>query len=276
MTERGLEAALRRWRLTPEGPPVRTASGVVAMMRRGRERLVLKLPRAEDEARAWRVLAHYGGEGAVRVLGHARDGATLLERALPGNALTERVLAGDDDGATVVVCAVAKALHRAGLPRGRFARAEDWGRGFQRHRAAGRRGIGDGLLDRAEMMFAALVRSQGPRRLLHGDLHHDNILFDAARGWLAIDPKGVLGEPAYEFGALLRNPTEDPARFADPAIMERRARIIAGEAGCDSGRVLGWAFAQAVLAAVWSIEDGLDPARGLATAEAAVRLVAEA
>jgi streptomycin 6-kinase len=270
----GLEAALRRWRLTLEAPPARTDSGTVAMVRCGEERLLLKLPRVEDELRAWRVLAHWRGEGAVRVLAHARDGAVLLERALPGDALTGRVLAGDDDGAMAVVCEVAGALHRQPPPRGRFERVEDWGLGFQRHRASGRGGIAQKMLERAERMFAVLAQTQGRRRLLHGDLHHDNILFDAARGWLAIDPKGVLGEPAYEFGAALRNPGEDASRFADADILQRRALIIAREMGCDSGRVLGWAFAQAVLSAVWSIEDGRDPARGRATAEAALPLVA--
>ncbi len=255
---------------------MRTASGTVALVRRGEARLVLKLPRAEDEVQAWRVLAHWRGEGAVRVLAHARDGAVLLERALPGDALTGRVLAGDDDGAMAVVCRVAGALNRRTPPRGRFADIEEWGTGFGRHRASGRAGIAAGLLDRAEALFAALAASQGPRRLLHGDLHHDNILLDAGRGWLAIDPKGVLGEAAYEFGAALRNPTDDVARYADAAILERRAGAIARETGCDRGRVLGWAFAQAVLSAVWSIEDGLDPAHGLATAAAALPLVAGA
>jgi streptomycin 6-kinase len=268
-----LESALRRWSLIAESPPVGTASGCVVMARRGAERLVLKLPRAEDERGAWRVLAHYDGAGAVRIVDRAGEGAMLLERALPGDPLTARVLAGDDDGATAIVCAVAGRLHRRAPPQG-FALIEDWGRGFQRHRASGRGGIPAHLLDQGEAWFAKLAGSQGPRRLLHGDLHHDNILFDAARGWLAIDPKGVLGEPAYEFGAALRNPTEEVARYASPAILERRAGIIARESGCDVTRVLGWAFAQAVLSAVWSIEDGLDPARGLATAAAALPFVA--
>ncbi|MER3425515.1 MAG: hypothetical protein C4293_22035, partial [Nitrospiraceae bacterium] len=45
-------------------------------------------------------------------------------------------------------------------------------------------------------------------------------------GWLAIDPKGVLGEPAYEIGAVLRNPTENPVLFAIRSIIDRRVRII--------------------------------------------------
>jgi streptomycin 6-kinase len=186
------------------------------------------------------------------------------------------VLAGEDDAATVVVCDVARRLHRRAPSRRRFPSVEDWGRGFQRHRASGRGGIDAALLDRAERLFVRLAETQAPRRVLHGDLHHDNILLDQARGWLAIDPKGVLGEPAYEFGAALRNPTEDAARFAAASILERRAGIIARQTGYEKSRLLAWALAQAVLSAVWSIEDGMDPARGLATAAAAMPLVAEA
>ncbi|HKA75114.1 MAG TPA: aminoglycoside phosphotransferase family protein [Xanthobacteraceae bacterium] len=58
------------------------------------------------------------------------------------------------------------------------------------------------MLQRACALFGELTPSPGERKLLHGDLHHDNILWDATRGWVAVDPKGVIGEPAYEFGAL--------------------------------------------------------------------------
>ena len=124
------------------------------------------------------------------------------------------------------------------------------------------------MLDRARGLQRDLLSMQQPTRLLHGDLHHDNVVLDAARGWLAIDPKGVIGEPAYEVGAALRNPAGDPRWFAVPSILDRRARIFAERLGLDVPRILAWGYAQAVLAAVWAIEDGTDPAAGLATAAA--------
>lgn len=79
----------------------------------------------------------------------------------------------------------------------------------------------------------------------------------SARGWLAIDPKGVIGEPAYEVGALLRNPIprifDQPDR---PTVLRRRARLLADALGFDAGRVLRWAAVQAVLSAWWDVEDG--------------------
>jgi streptomycin 6-kinase len=80
-------------------------------------------------------------------------------------------------------------------------------------------------------------------------------MLDAQRGWLAIDPKGVIGETAYEVGAALRNPCERPTVFAATATIERRVALFAGILGLDPKRVLGWAFAQAIPAAIWEVED---------------------
>jgi streptomycin 6-kinase len=92
--------------------------------------------------------------------------------------------------------------------------------------------------------------------LLHGDLQHYNVLFDAERGWLAIDPKGVVGETEYEIGAFVRNPVAQPELFLSRSTIERRLKQFTNRLNLDYERALGWAFAQAVLSAIWSIEDG--------------------
>jgi len=266
-------ALARAWGLTVEGPERRTFSGTVCFVRRGSEHFVLKLPRAEgDETNAPAVLGHFDGQGAVRLI--AADGpAHLVERAMPGEPLTDLVLSGRDDEATAIVCAVAARLHGAGRPAFAVPIVADWGEGFARYRAGGGTGFPRDLLERAEHLFQDLAATQQSPVLLHGDLHHDNVLRDELRGWLAIDPKGVIGEPAYEFGALLRNPTEDPRRFADPNIIERRLAIIVNATGLDRARLVGWAFAQAMLSAVWSWEDGEADVRGLVTARAVASLL---
>ncbi len=92
--------------------------------------------------------------------------------------------------------------------------------------------------------------------MLHGDLHHDNILSAERQPWLAIDPKGVVGEPAYEVGALLRNLWEDRHRLANPRrMLESRVYQLAEELDIARSRVRGWGVAQAVLSAWWCIED---------------------
>src|SRR5262249_16592513 len=126
------------------------------------------------------------------------------------------------------------------------------------------------LVEHAQRVYAELAAAQRNPALLHGDLQHYNVLHDAARGWLAIDPKGVVGELEFEIGAALRNPVDRPELFAAPATVERRLEIFHDALGIDVDRARAWAFAQGVLSAIWSIEDGAavdasNPALRLAT-----------
>src|SRR5207244_1045291 len=121
---------------------------------------------------------------------------------------------------------------------------EDWGRSFETYRSRGDLQIAMDLVEQSKQIYFDLCASQGPVRLLHGDLQHYNVLFDSARGWVAIDPKGVMGEIEYEIGASLRNPNE---MFASAEIVERRIRKYEARLGLNAERALRWAFAQAVL-----------------------------
>jgi streptomycin 6-kinase len=135
----------------------------------------------------------------------------------------------------------------------------DWAEDFGKLRAMHGGGTGPlpaRLVEEAETLFADLLASQAEPVLLHGDLHHSNILSSAGRAlWLAIDPKGVVGEPAYETGALLRNPERLLTEPEPGRILARRVDQLAEELGLDRARVRGWGLAQAVLAAVWGLED---------------------
>ena len=87
------------------------------------------------------------------------------------------------------------------------------------------------------------------------------MLFDSGRGWTTIDPKGVVGELEYEVGAALRNPYERPELFASAETVGQRLAVFEAGLKLNAGRALAWAFAQAVLSAIWSAEDGdaMDP-----------------
>jgi streptomycin 6-kinase len=136
--------------------------------------------------------------------------------------------------------------------------AEDWGAGFDRYIASGDPQISERLVRDARRLYFDLCASQQRVRLLHGDLHHDNVLQDAKRGWLAIDAKGVVGELEYECGAALRNPWELRDLFTQPTTIAARVRCFGRELSLDAGRIRAWAWAQAVLSAIWTIEDGLE------------------
>jgi streptomycin 6-kinase len=111
------------------------------------------------------------------------------------------------------------------------------------------------LVEQAETNFRDLTNSSSSPALLHADLHHWNILSAQRQPWLAIDPKGLIGEPKYETGAWLRNPFPDLLRWSNAReIIRRRANQFAVALNFDRERIYAWGVYQAVLAAWWSFE----------------------
>ena len=253
----GLE---ERWSLETS-PPFSNLSynWVAPAVREGGTPAVLKLSFPGDkefrtEAEALRL---FDGGGICRLLELDLDrGAMLLERLQPGTPLT--AVEGDEE-ATATAAGVMKKLWRPAPKNHGFPLVSDWARGFDRLRARFDGGTGPmppRLVEEAESLFADLLASQGGPLLLHGDLHQENILTTGREPWLAIDPKGVVGEAAYDTAALLHNPAEtldapDPKR-----LLERRLDVLSGELDLDRARVRAWGMAQAVLAAYWSLESG--------------------
>jgi streptomycin 6-kinase len=184
------------------------------------------------------------------------NGFLLIEMLSPGTRLTN---VPDDEEATSIAAQVMKQLWRPVPEVHPFPTVADWARGMARLRAEFNGGSGPypaRLVDEAEMLFSELLGSMSEQVLLHGDLHHANILAASRQPWLSIDPKGVVGEPAYEVGAFLRNPMPGIAARSDVRqILRRRIDQFAEELGFDRARLREWGVAQAVLSAWWSYED---------------------
>jgi streptomycin 6-kinase len=243
-----------------------TENALLGFGSRGSEGVVLKIPRRPgDEWRSGEILHAFDGRGVVRVREYV-DGAVLLERLSPGRSLVPMVLEGHDDDAVDIIADVIRQM--VGRTPPACPTLQDWGKAFERYLATGDRSIPPDLVENGRDWFVRLTESQQNPTLLHGDLQHDNVLFDATRGWLAIDPKGVVGEVEYEIGAVLRNPIERPDLFLSAAAVERRLSRFARRLTLDMDRVLQWAFAQAVLSAIWIIEDGA----GVESSHPALRL----
>jgi len=214
----------------------------------GRAAVLKVIEREGDEWRSGAILDAFGGRGVVRVYEYV-DGAVLMERLIPGTPLSELAVNGRDEEATTILADVIASMSPLETPA---PTVQEWGKSFA---TAGPQIAGD-LVERAHEIYTKLCGSQSKTRLLHGDLHHDNVLYDAKRDWLAIDPKGVIGELEYELGAALRNPFDRPDIFAQPRAIERRLKQFAAKLPIDAARALRWGFAQAVLSAIWGIEDG--------------------
>ena len=101
-----------------------------------------------------------------------------------------------------------------------------------------------------------LLSSSPTPQLLHGDLHHDNVL-KGPRGWCAIDPKGVVGDPAYELANAFRNPLGQDALIRDPARTHALAKGWAQACGATPKRVLGWAACHTAVSMAWSLDTPL-------------------
>lgn len=232
-----------------------TESSVVMLGTRADQPVVLKVLReAGDEWHSGQVLDAFAGQGMVRVYEHV-EGAVLLERLQPATKLAVVAVGGRDEEATEILAGVIERMSSV-QALDSAPTASDWGMGFIRYLSSGDQQIPKGLVERGERVYFDLVATQKSTRLLHGDLQHYNVLFDSSRGWVAIDPKGVVGEVEYELGASLRNPAESPELFGSTATIERRIRQYEAALHLDADRILAWAFAEAVLAAIWLVEDG--------------------
>jgi streptomycin 6-kinase len=256
----------REWRVVYQAS-FETESSVIAFGTRDKKAVVLKVVKQPgDEWLSGEILNAFDGQGVARVYEQV-PGAVLLERLRPGNSLVDLTLNDRDEEATGILAdviqqmsACASSISPLELPQ-TCVTVQDWARGFERYIATGDKQIRPDLVEAGQRVYLSLCAAQRRPILLHGDLQHYNVLFDSDRGWLAIDPKGVVGEIEYEVGAFMRNPFERPELFLSPAIIERRLKQLTRKLNLDFERALAWAFAQAVLSAIWSIEDGfaVDP-----------------
>lgn len=201
------------------------------------------------EPRCGEVLAAFDGRGTARVFEYD-ERTVLMERLDPATPLSRLVFEGRDAEATDILARVIGELPEVELD---VPPVEAWGDSFPRYLDSGDPRIPRELVIRARDVYTSLCSTQTRRRLLHGDLHHDNVLFDTQRGWLAVDPKGVMGELEFELGAALRNPWDFSIT---PEMTNDRIARFSAALHLDAARIRAWGFAQSVLSAIWCIEDG--------------------
>lgn len=209
---------------------------------------MLKVATEPEEAFGGVLMEWWNGAGAARVLAHATP-ALLLERATTGRALSDLVRRGEDDEASRAICGVIAQLHAPRrIPPPRLVPLTQWFRDLTD-------ASHEGLLARSRTLALALLREPHPPTVLHGDIHHDNILDFGTRGWLAIDPKRLIGDRTFDYTNLFCNP--DLASAANPQQFARRLEIVVGTTDLDRTRLLQWLLAWCGLSAVWCLNDPL-------------------
>jgi len=262
--ETALSRAMIRWSLTKSTPVAETPRGwIFRVEQNGRNFAALKILKpgaAEEEGRGARLLQWYGGDGAATVFDIHGD--AIFMEWLDGGTLGEPTRAGRDDDASIAIAAIVASLHRPrdNAPEGlqplreRFQTLFDTDVRVWPHTARD-------LYARASGIALHLFDRPTPNIPLHGDLHHDNIL-SSDRGWLVIDPKGVLGDPAYELANVVINPKHANNMAADPHRIAARADILSQRLAYPRKRMLGWAAAHAALSACWDLAEN-NPITGL-------------
>lgn len=203
-------------------------------------------------------LKFYNGDGSIKILREDRkDSAVLLEKAEPGLRLREVT---DERKQISNAAEVFKKLHKpvfADYPFV-FPTIAEWAKVFARHKNAffeKSDPVPAWMFKKAEEIFKQYVSEDKEQVLLHGDLHSDNIL-SSERGWLSIDPKGIIGEREFELGAYLRNPYYDFLKGSNYKKLEtKRILQFSEELGFDKERVRNWSFACAVISLLWFLED---------------------
>jgi streptomycin 6-kinase len=178
----------------------------------------------------------------------------IMQRAVPGSTLKEYFPDNDID-ATKILCAKLKELHKASIPESHnFYHLSELFKTLDQ-----KLDIPDEILTKAKRLRDDLLKSTTQEVLLHGDLHHDNILKNGDN-WLVIDPKGFIGDPAFEPVAYLCNPIPELLQENQPReIIEKRINICSAELDIDSRRIADWLYAKSVLCWAWRLEDNLEP-----------------
>lgn len=248
---------LARWRLEPAGEPIKThASRLLPVLHDGGPAM-LKLPEVEDERQGYLPLEYWNGDGAAHLLARSDNGeAMLIERATGSRSLAAMARSGapGDDEATAILCDAIAALQkpRGPAPTGLIP-LDVWFKDlFPMARQRG------GILARSAAVANELLPAQREIMPLHADLHHDNVLDFGARGWLAIDPKSVIGDRAFEYTILFCDPDladPEPPVATVPGRVERRLEIVLGKSGLERERLLKWILAWCGLSAAWFLGD---------------------
>jgi streptomycin 6-kinase len=254
---RFLRELTARWDLTLGEPFTGGVIGFTITAERGSgaEPAVLKLSYPDgwfaDETRA---IAEVGGDGMVKLLDHDDDGAQLLERAMPGTSLLDE---HDEPEGNELAAGVMQRLWRP-APAGFVTVAEEatrWATSMPLRHAQQMAPFERPMMELAAETLKELVATQGEIVLLHGDLHHGNVLAAEREPWLAIDPKPLAGEREFDITALLRDRREDILADPDPhGRLQRRFDQLCDLFACDRRRLRDWTFAILVDYALWDFE----------------------
>lgn len=269
-----LRTVLAEWSLVVDGSPwTGQCALALPVVTSGGQSAVLKLGWPHPEA-AWEHLAlrAWAGRGAVQLLrADPRRTVMLLERADAGRDLTTVPTAE----ACEVIAGLYGQLHVPAVPQLDLlsVQAHRWAEELlelRSHPAVPRR-----FVDQAAALardFAVDPACDGT--LIHTDLHYFNVLAADRERWLAIDPKPLSGEPAYEVAPLLWNrwPEAVATGSIRSALLDRLYTVV-DTAGLDEDRVRAWVVVRELVNIAWALREDSDASTGPEFVTTAISIV---
>jgi len=250
-----LKKYLEQWALVPDGAEIITPNGQLLPVRYQNTPAMLKIALPKDEELSSITMEWWNGEGAARVF-KCEGNALLMERAMGRNSLiTMAQTPAGDEKASQILCEVAAKLHtprNSPIPK-TLLPLEKWFESLfvintNEH----------DILKEASITAKTLFATPQESVILHGDIHHGNVLDFNKRGWLAIDPKHLIGERGFDFANIFCNPDAIDHTFniaTQPGRLARQVTIVAKVANLPPKRLLQWILAYAGLSAAWLLEE---------------------
>ncbi|MCG5213554.1 aminoglycoside phosphotransferase family protein [Streptosporangium sp. KLBMP 9127] len=259
---------LDRWTLRPDGPARHgMASLVLPVTRADDTPAVLKFQQVRDDnAGAALGLRAWDGNGVVHLLDHDPDtGTMMLERLDAARPLSSMA---DDAAAMQILAELMARLVAVPAPQGLRHLADIAAAMLDQapHAVPALRDPAERRLVRTCASAVAELIGEPGDRLLHWDLHYDNILAGQREPWLAIDPEPLAGDPGFDLWPALDSRWEEAVVATGDVTRTvlRRFDQLTEVLGLDRQRATGWTLGRILQNALWDIEDGkatLEPAQ---------------
>lgn len=212
--------------------------------------VILKVDQHKSQlASEYRMLARLSGRYSCKVYAYDENAGLLLEeRIFPGT-----VLRGETslEKRIQMFLQVFRGIH---MPADSGETYLNWLERICEYCAC--HGVAENMASRACSFCVEMFEKYPDRVLLHGDLHHDNLLLRTDGSYVMIDPKGVVGPAIMDLPRFILNELDTEHACPDRRHIEDVIRLVSGQSGYPAADIRKLFFMETVLANIWRAEDG--------------------